>query len=48
MVVATCSVRLWGDGDRVIGEVATPSSLSDAFAGRRRPDWDATTGAACG
>ncbi len=37
-------VRLWGDEHGVVGEVATPSSLTDALAGRRRPEWDATDG----
>lgn len=40
----TCTVRLWGDGDEVVSEVATPSSLTDVFAGRRRPAWNATDG----
>ncbi len=40
----TCTVRLWSDGDEVVGEVVTPSALTDLLAGRRRPDWDAVDG----
>ncbi len=40
----TGTVRLWSDGDEVVSEVATHSSVTDLLAGRRRPDWNAGDG----
>jgi hypothetical protein len=40
----TCVTRVWRAGAEVIGEVITRSAVSDAFAGRRRPAWDALDG----
>ncbi|HET9103842.1 MAG TPA: anti-sigma factor RsbA family regulatory protein [Solirubrobacteraceae bacterium] len=40
----TCVMRLWSTGAEVISEVWTRSTIRDAFAGRRRPPWDAEDG----
>ena len=40
----TCLTRLWNTGHEVVGEVSTRSAIADAFAGRRRPPWDAEDG----
>ena len=40
----TCTARLWGQGDGVVGEIVTHSVIDDVVVGRRRPKWDATDG----
>jgi len=40
----TGTVRLWRDGDAIVSEVVTQSSVADPLAGRRRPDRSADDG----
>jgi anti-sigma regulatory factor (Ser/Thr protein kinase) len=39
-----CMTRIWHDGDEVISEVSSHSTISDVMAGRRRPAADALEG----
>jgi anti-sigma regulatory factor (Ser/Thr protein kinase) len=39
-----CTARIWHDGGSVVSEVTCDSSVDDPWAGRRRPDVDATSG----
>lgn len=41
---ATCTTRIWHDGDEVVTEVSSPSGIPDVMAGRRRPAADAVDG----